>query len=74
MFRRVLLGLDLADGDLRLTDTYSSPGPANATHTEPFVALPSNTGSALASSDPKAEEELRQYGKRFRGMGTDRKL
>jgi hypothetical protein len=50
MFRRVLLGLDLADGDLRFTSNYSSPGLANATHTEPFVALPSSTSSSVGSS------------------------
>lgn len=50
MFRRVLLGLDLADGDLRFSSNYSSPGLANATHTEPFVALPSSTSSSVGSS------------------------
>lgn len=41
MFRRVLLGLDIADGDLKILANYSSSGLVNATHTELFVALPS---------------------------------
>ncbi|CZR50976.1 related to carboxypeptidase [Phialocephala subalpina] len=50
MFRRVLLGLDLADGDLRFSANFSSPGIANATHIESFVPLPSSTSSTVASS------------------------
>lgn len=49
MFRRVLLGIDLATGGARFDGNYSSTGTANATHTEPFVALPS-TSSAAAST------------------------
>ena len=41
MFRRVLLGLDIADGDLKISANYSSSGLVNATHAELFVALPS---------------------------------
>ena len=54
MFRRVLLGVDLAGGNLRINGNYSSPGIANATHTESFVALPSSTSSAVASSSSAA--------------------
>lgn len=43
MFRRTILNLDIATGDLRLTADYSSNGTANATHTEPFVALPTTS-------------------------------
>ncbi|KUJ22719.1 putative carboxypeptidase S1 [Mollisia scopiformis] len=50
MFRRVLLGLDLADGDLRFGANYSSSGLANATHTEPFVPLPSSTVVSSSAS------------------------
>ena len=61
MFRRVLLGLDLADGDLRLYANYSSSGLPNATHTEPFVALPSSTSSAAASSSTVAATSAPVY-------------
>lgn len=54
MFRRVLLGLDLADGDLRFDSNYSSTGTANAIHTESFVALPSSTSSTAVSSSSAA--------------------
>jgi hypothetical protein len=54
MFRRVLLGVDLASGDLKFNSNYSSSGIANATHTEPFVALTSSTSSAVASSSSAA--------------------
>lgn len=54
MFRRVILGIDLPTGDLRFNGKYSSTGIANATHTESFVALPSSTSSAAASSDSAA--------------------
>jgi hypothetical protein len=61
MFRRVMLGLDLADGDLKLSSNYSSIGGANATHTEPFVALPSTTSSAAASSSSAATTGSPQF-------------
>ncbi|KAK5128963.1 hypothetical protein LTR85_000296 [Meristemomyces frigidus] len=47
-FRRTLGNLVLADGSQALTPGYSSPGLPNATHTEPFVPLPSSTSSAAA--------------------------
>ncbi|RDL36781.1 Carboxypeptidase [Venustampulla echinocandica] len=50
MFRRTLLGLDVANGKGKITGNFSSPGLAHATHTEPFVPLPSSTSSAAASS------------------------
>ncbi|KAI9813836.1 MAG: hypothetical protein M1827_003626 [Pycnora praestabilis] len=54
MFRRVLLNLDLADGNLPVTANYVTNGSSaigpNATHTEPFVALPSSTSMAASSS------------------------
>lgn len=68
MFRRVLLGVDLASGDTNLTSSYSSPGPANATHTEPFVPLPSAT-STISSEEEGIKEKAYKYAKRFRGMG-----
>ena len=46
MFRRTLDNLKLADGTPENIADYSSPGPPNATHTEPFVALPSSTSSS----------------------------
>ncbi|TGO56392.1 hypothetical protein BCON_0078g00070 [Botryotinia convoluta] len=50
-FRRTLLDLDIAEGKARVASNYSSPGIASATHTEPFVALPSSTsGSSTAAA------------------------
>ncbi|KAK3670983.1 hypothetical protein LTR78_009099 [Recurvomyces mirabilis] len=51
-FRRVLGNLVVADGSEALTANYSSPGIASATHTEPFVPLPSSTsgGSSTATA------------------------
>ncbi|KAI9841936.1 MAG: hypothetical protein M1838_003343 [Thelocarpon superellum] len=46
MFRRTLLGLDIATGKAPLALNYSSPGLPHATHTETSVALPSETGSS----------------------------
>ncbi|KZF19851.1 putative carboxypeptidase S1 [Xylona heveae TC161] len=45
-FKRVILNLDIASGDVPLYGNYSSSGTANATHTEPFVPLPTSTGSS----------------------------
>lgn len=42
-FRRVLEDLIISDGSGALTDTYGSNGTANATHTQPFVPLPTTT-------------------------------
>ncbi|KAI9881262.1 MAG: hypothetical protein M1830_005548 [Pleopsidium flavum] len=47
-FRRTLLNLDLADGLAENTVDYSTNGTAKATHTEPFVALPSSTSSSTS--------------------------
>jgi hypothetical protein len=46
MFRRTLLGLDIASGNLKYSGNYSTTGSANSTHTESFVPLPSTTSSA----------------------------
>ena len=50
MFRRVLDNVDLATGSEALTSTYETNGTANATYTEPYVAIPSVTGSGAAPS------------------------
>ena len=50
MFERVLANMDIATGDTTLTGTYETNGTASATHTEPFVALPSTSAPASASS------------------------
>ena len=44
MFKRVLGGKDVATGKVDLTEGYDTKGDAHATHTEPFVAIPSFTG------------------------------
>ena len=46
LFRRNLLGLDMATGKLKISGNYSTSGQANATHTAASAALPSVTGSA----------------------------
>jgi hypothetical protein len=43
MFQRVLEHLDIATGLEKVTADYETSGNANATHTEPYVALPSST-------------------------------
>ena len=50
MFARVLGNLDLATGEIALSGTYESNGTADATHTEPYVAIPSITGSGAEAS------------------------
>jgi len=42
-FNRQNLGYNIADGTMMVTANYSTVGQANATHTEPFVPLPSST-------------------------------
>ena len=46
-FRRVLGDLVVADGSEALTSTYGTNGTAKATHTEPFVPLPTATTAAV---------------------------
>jgi len=41
LFYRVINHLDVATGQTKITSTYSTKGPANSTHQEPFVPLPS---------------------------------
>jgi hypothetical protein len=48
MFQRVLEHLDIATGLEKVTADYETSGIVNATHTEPYVALPSST--AMPSS------------------------
>ena len=48
MFERVLGNVDIATGDIVVTGTYETNGTADATHTEPYVAIPSITGSGAA--------------------------
>ncbi|CAF9904094.1 MAG: hypothetical protein HETSPECPRED_003356 [Heterodermia speciosa] len=54
LFERVLGNKDIATGETEVTGTYETNGTASATHTEPFVPLPSTTasGSGTASSAP----------------------
>jgi hypothetical protein len=47
MFERTLAGLNLADGTEKLTAELSTEGDTHATHTEPFVALPSSTSTVM---------------------------
>ena len=53
LFERVLGNKDIATGETEVTGTYETNGTASATHTEPFVPLPStSSGSGAASSAP----------------------
>ncbi|CAF9908159.1 hypothetical protein IMSHALPRED_006597 [Imshaugia aleurites] len=45
MFSRVLGNVDLATGEKVVTGSYETNGTVNATHTEPYVAIPTVTGS-----------------------------
>jgi len=54
MFKRTLEGLNIADGTIKITGNYSTSGFANATHTEPFVPLPSTSSEAAAATSSPA--------------------
>ncbi|GME24387.1 carboxypeptidase s1 [Neofusicoccum parvum] len=43
-FRRAVNNLDIAEGNSVITEKFSTNGTASATHTEPYVAVPKNTG------------------------------
>lgn len=45
-FRRALNDLVIADGSQVVTEDYGTVGDAKSTHTEPYVPLPGETGSA----------------------------
>lgn len=49
MFNRTINHMNIADGTLPVTESLSSSGGPNATHTEPFVALPSSTSAAAST-------------------------
>jgi hypothetical protein len=46
MFNRTLQGLDIATGTKKISGSYGTHGDASATHTEPFVPLPTGKGKA----------------------------
>ena len=48
-FSRVLGDVDLATGKVPVTGSYETNGTANATHTEPYVAIPTATGNSSAA-------------------------
>lgn len=48
MFSRVLGNVDIATGETVVTGTYATNGTANATHTEPYVAIPVVTGNGTS--------------------------
>ncbi|KAE9978357.1 hypothetical protein EG327_007427 [Venturia inaequalis] len=54
MFNRTINHMNIADGTLPVTDTLSSSGGPNSTHTEPFVALPSSTSAAASTGSASA--------------------
>lgn len=53
-FKRTLDNKDIATGKLDVTGDYATNGTANATHTEPYVALPPPTSTASASATARA--------------------
>ncbi len=50
MFQRTIENTDIATGEQRVTPDLRTNGTAKATHTEPFVALPSSTAGGASSS------------------------
>ncbi|OCL09502.1 hypothetical protein AOQ84DRAFT_316840 [Glonium stellatum] len=54
LFNRTINHLNIADGSVPVTANYSTSGEASATHTEPFVPLPSSTSSSVAASSSAA--------------------
>jgi carboxypeptidase D len=51
MFRRAIMGENFGNG-APVTPTFETHGNANATHTEPYVALPSSTASSASGTSP----------------------
>lgn len=49
MFQRVLEHLDIGTGLEKVTAEFETSGNATATHTEPYVALPSSTSAASST-------------------------
>ncbi|KAK4540654.1 hypothetical protein LTR36_008985 [Oleoguttula mirabilis] len=49
VFERTVKHLNVADGTVPVTANLTSTGPANATHTEAFVALPPTGSASLAA-------------------------
>lgn len=45
-FRRLIHGLVIADGKALVTDDYQTSGTPNATHTQPFPALPTSSDTS----------------------------
>ncbi|KAH7062194.1 putative carboxypeptidase S1 [Macrophomina phaseolina] len=52
MFNRTLFHYDIATGELPVTANLTSVGGPNATHTEPYVPLPSSTDASQATAVP----------------------
>ena len=50
MFQRVIEHKDIATGEEAVTANLTTNGTAKATHTEPFVALPSQTANGTSKS------------------------
>lgn len=46
LFNRTIFGYDIATGTQKITEYYGTEGDAETTHTEPFVPLPSQTGTS----------------------------
>lgn len=49
-FNRTLMGMDIATGEEIVTSDYDTEGNAEATHTEPYVPLPSETSNASTTA------------------------
>lgn len=56
MFNRTIQHMDIATGEKAVTADLGTTGEATATHTEPFVALPSSTSSSSSASSSAAKK------------------
>lgn len=59
IFKRVLQHQVIADGGSIVTDDYKTNGTAKATHTEPYVPLPTSISSVVAQASANAAARLR---------------
>jgi hypothetical protein len=74
MFNRTINHYNIADGTEMVTANLSTTGEASPTHTEPFVPLPTASGSAAAGAYnayhapiiPRMQEEPKMYREKFR--------
>lgn len=64
MFNRTIKHLDIATGDIPVVSNLSTTGDPKATHTEPYVPLPTGTGSSSDAAVRKPGEPIPWLAKR----------